>query len=126
MDSRELGTYGEEQAALYLRSKGYDILKMNFRCRTGEIDIIASDMDYLVFVEVKLRKNGNYGTAAEYVMYTKQRRILSAARYYLAGKKLEKQPRFDVVEVIAPQGEKEKPKINHIEDAFSYGSVYNR
>lgn len=126
MDSRELGTYGEEQAALYLRSKGYDILKMNFRCRTGEIDIIASDMDYLVFVEVKLRKNGNYGTAAEYVMYSKQRRILSAARYYLAGKKLEKQPRFDVVEVIAPQGEKEKPKINHIEDAFSYGSVYNR
>ena len=126
MDSRELGTYGEEQAALYLRSKGYDILKMNFRCRTGEIDIIASDMDYLVFVEVKLRKNGNYGTAAEYVMYSKQRRILSAARYWLAGKKLEKQPRFDVVEVIAPQGEKEKPKINHIEDAFSYGSVYNR
>lgn len=126
MDSRELGTYGEEQAALYLRSKGYDILKMNFRCRTGEIDIIASDMDYLVFVEVKLRKNGNYGTAAEYVMYSKQRRILSAARYYLAGKKLEKQPRFDVVEVIAPQGDKEKPKINHIEDAFSYGSVYNR
>lgn len=126
MDSRELGAYGEEQAALYLRSKGYDIIKMNFRCRTGEIDIIASDSDYLVFAEVKLRKNGNYGTAAEYVMYSKQRRILSAARYYLSGKKLEKQPRFDVVEVIAPQGEKEKPEINHIEDAFNYGSVYNR
>ena len=124
-DSNSLGSFGETRAALYLKSKGYNIIQMNFRCRSGEIDIIAADREYIVFAEVKLRKDDQYGSAAAFVDKRKQRKIMTAARYYLAYKDPGLQPRFDVIEVYAPFGERGAVEIYHIEDAFSYGSLYN-
>ena len=119
MDRKTLGNFGEEKAAKYLRKKGYKILEKNFSCRMGEIDIIAQKSGYVVFAEVKLRKNCDFASAREFVTVSKQRRIVSAAMLWLQTKECELQPRFDVVEVYAPDGEKTlRPSINHIEDAF--------
>ena len=119
MEARELGRFGEERAARYLRLHGYRIMETNYSCRFGEIDLIARKGRYLVFVEVKLRKSGDFAAAREFVTRSKQQRILSTAAVYLAQNKTELQPRFNVIEIYAPQGEKGKITINHIEDAFS-------
>lgn len=119
MEARELGRFGEERAARYLRLHGYRIVETNYSCRLGEIDLIARKGRYLVFVEVKLRKSGDFAAAREFVTRGKQQRILSTASVYLAQNETELQPRFDVIEIYAPQGEKGKITINHIEDAFS-------
>ena len=118
METRELGNFGEEQAARYLRRKGYRIVERNFRCRQGEIDIIARRRDVLAFVEVKLRKNERFAEAREFVTSAKQQRVMTAASLYLASHESEAQPRFDVIEVYAPQGEDGPVKVNHIEKAF--------
>ena len=118
MDNRELGAWGEKKAAGYLRLHGYKILEMNCRFRQGEIDIIASKRGYIVFVEVKLRKNDSYAEAREYVTAAKQQRVTVAAQLWLGQNETELQPRFDVIEIYAPDGAKGKVKINHIEDAF--------
>ena len=119
MEARELGRFGEERAARYLRLHGYRIVETNYSCRLGEIDLIARKGRYLVFVEVKLRKSGDFAAAREFVTRGKQQRILSTASVYLAQNETELQPRFDVIEIYAPQGETGKITINHIEDAFS-------
>lgn len=119
MEARELGRFGEERAAHYLHLHGYRIVETNYSCRLGEIDLIARKGRYLVFVEVKLRKSGDFAAAREFVTRSKQQRILSTAAVYLAQHETELQPRFDVIEIYAPQGEKGKITINHIEDAFS-------
>ena len=67
MGTNELGAFGEKKAANYLRLHGYRIVDTNCRYRQGEIDIIAQKRDYIVFVEVKLRKNNSYGEAREFV-----------------------------------------------------------
>lgn len=114
-----LGAWGEALAADYLRRKHYKIIATNYRCRVGEIDIIAANREYLAFVEVKLRKNADFAEAREFVTYSKQNRIRSTAALYLAWNPTELQPRFDVIEIYAPQGmETKKPVINHLEDAF--------
>lgn len=114
-----LGAWGEALAADYLRRKHYKIIATNYRCRVGEIDIIAANREYLAFVEVKLRKNADFAEAREFVTYSKQNRIRSTAALYLAWNPTELQPRFDVIEIYAPQGmETQKPVINHLEDAF--------
>ena len=118
MDARTLGNFGEEQAARYLRRKGYRIVERNFRCRQGEIDLIARKGKYLVFVEVKLRKDERFGAAREFVTPAKQARILAAARLYLAEHEEELQPRFDVIEIYAPQGPSGPLRIEQLEDAF--------
>ena len=118
MDKRELGRFGEEQAAKYLRRHGYRIVEMNYSCRFGEIDIIAENAEYLVFAEVKTRKNALYGQACEYVTNSKQQKIKRAAMYYLSSHESDKQPRFDVIEVYIPDGLLGRVRINHIEDAF--------
>lgn len=106
-------------AADYLRRKHYKIIATNYRCRVGEIDIIAANREYIAFVEVKLRKNADFAEAREFVTYSKQNRIRSTAALYLAWNPTELQPRFDVIEIYAPQGmETKKPVINHLEDAF--------
>ena len=79
---RELGDWGEEKAARYLRRKGYRILDRNFSCRQGEIDIIAEKSGVVAFVEVKLRKNADFAQAREFVTARKQARILAAARLW--------------------------------------------
>ena len=119
MDVRALGSFGERKAAAYLRLHGYKIADMNYKCRHGEIDVIAENRKYIVFVEVKLRKNSDFAEAREFVTLSKQQRVITAAQMYLQTHETEKQPRFDVIEIYAPQGENSKNiKLNHIENAF--------
>ena len=119
-DQKERGNWGEDRAARYLRLHGYRIVERNFRCRQGEIDIIARKGEIIAFVEVKQRKNADFGEAREFVTYAKQRRIIAAAELWLLKTGSELQPRFDVIEVYAPEGTRTLfPEINHIENAFS-------
>ena len=120
MERRSLGTWGEKRAAAYLRLRGYRILCMNYSQRGGEIDIIARKGKFIVFAEVKLRKNADFAEAREFVHAAKQQRIINTALMYLAQNADEElQPRFDVIEIYAPEGERGRIKINHIPDAFS-------
>lgn len=113
------GAWGEALAAEYLRKKHYKVEAVGFRCRFGEIDLIVRDKKNLVFVEVKLRKSGSFARAMEYVDYKKQQRLRTTAGYYLSVYPTQLQPRFDVVEIYAPDGTStEKPQIQHLEDAF--------
>ena len=114
-----VGAWGEALAAEYLRKKRYQIVAANFRTRIGEIDLIATNRRYLIFVEVKLRKNADFAMAREFVDYRKQAKIRSTAQLYLAYHPTRLQPRFDVIEIYAPEGmETRSPVINHLEDAF--------
>ena len=113
------GAWGEALAAEYLRKKRYTIVAANFRTRMGEIDLIAANRKYLAFVEVKLRKNDEFAMAREYVGCRKQNRLRAAASQYLAFHPTHLQPRFDVIEIYAPEGmQTRRPVINHMEDAF--------
>lgn len=114
-----VGAWGEALAAAYLQKKKYKILASGYRCRFGEIDLIVADRQNLVFVEVKLRKNNRFASAMEFVDRHKQERLRTTAELYLSQNPTELQPRFDVIEIYAPQGlQTEKPIINHLEDAF--------
>lgn len=118
-ESRLLGQWGEALAANYLRDRGYAILAANWRCRFGELDLIAADGRFLCFVEVKLRRSGSYGRAGESVDWRKQEKLRTAAGLYLAQAPTDLQPRFDVVEVYVPQGlETAHPQIRHLKNAF--------
>lgn len=113
------GAWGEALAAEYLRSKGYKIRGSGYQCRFGELDLIAEDGASLIFAEVKLRKSSEFAQAMEYVDEKKQLRLRSTASLYLSENPTELQPRFDVIEIYAPEGTKTRqPEIHHIEDAF--------
>ena len=116
MDRRKrAGDFGEVAAVGYLKAKGYLILEENFKAGAGEIDIIARDKDYLVFVEVKYRKQMNFGSPVDAITPAKMRAITSAAQSYLAKNNLfDGNCRFDVVEIFG----RELLEINHIENAF--------
>ncbi len=112
-NKRTIGEKWEAVACQYLEKQNYTILERNFRCRSGEIDIIALDGDYIVFIEVKYRKNKAYGYPRESVNYHKQRHISKVASYYLLIKNaFHKNCRFDVVEIIGEN-------IELIKNAFS-------
>ena len=114
-----LGAWGEALAAEYLRKKRYRILASGYRCRFGEIDLIAASRSYLVFVEVKLRKSADFAAAREYVDTRKQERLRAAASMYLAQNPTNLRCRFDIIEIYAPEGlNTAHPAINHMEDAF--------
>ena len=126
--SRSRGARAEELCADYLRGKGYRIVARNYRCRGGEIEIIAEQNTapaplrllgkkdgYLVFAEIKMRSGHGYGEAREAVDRRKQQRIRLAALTYLSEYGGSLQPRFDVIEVYASGDGFE---INHIENAF--------
>lgn len=114
-----VGAWGEALAAEYLQKKRYKLLAQGYRCRFGEIDLIVSDRKYLVFVEVKLRKSDRFAQAFEYVDYHKQNRLRTTASLYLSQNPTQLQPRFDVIEIYAPEGtETKNPVISHMEDAF--------
>ena len=117
----ELGALGERLAAEHLERQGYRILERNFRCRMGEIDLIARRENELVFTEVKLRKDASHGEAREFVAASKQRKLLLTAEYYLAARPWaqELQARFDVIEVYAPRGTEENCSVCQLENAFS-------
>ena len=98
---RETGTQYEKMAAAYLQKQGYEIIEQNFRCRQGEIDIIAQDGEYLFFCEVKYRSTEQKGHPLEAVTVQKQHRISRTALYYIAKKGLIDVPcRFDVIGIL--------------------------
>lgn len=113
MNRREVGKQYEEAAARALIGSGYQILERNFWCRQGEIDIIASHKGYLVFVEVKYRRNERAGFPEEAVNRKKQMTMVKTARYYMykKGYASETPCRFDVAAVDGGQ-------VRIIEDAF--------
>lgn len=114
-----VGSWGESLAAQYLRKKRYKLVATNYRCRYGEIDLVVSDRHYLVFVEVKLRKSAKFANAREFVDLHKQDRLRTTAEMYLSLYPTHLQPRFDVIEIYAPQGTATvNPTIIHLEDAF--------
>lgn len=113
------GAWGEARAAEYLRTKHFQIVAVGYRSRFGEIDLIAKDKKWLVFVEVKLRKSGTFAQAMEYVDRRKQDKLRITASIYLANHPTKLQPRFDVIEIYAPEGTATvAPQIHHMEDAF--------
>ncbi|MCQ2418450.1 MAG: YraN family protein [Clostridia bacterium] len=114
------GQWGETVAAQYLRKRKWEILACNYRCRFGEIDLICKNKEFIVFVEVKTRKSAEFAQAMEYVDARKQQRIIATAQMYLAQNETELQPRFDVIEVYGSESRpEEKPKLMHMENAFS-------
>ena len=118
-ESRRLGRWGEDLAAKFLVGKGYRVLDRNWKCRFGELDLVAEGEGYLCFVEVKLRRTQRFGTGAEQVDQRKREKLRTAAELYLQTHPAVLQPRFDVIEVLAPNGLGTKnPKIRHIEGAF--------
>ena len=118
------GAAGEVLAARFLRDKGYDVLASNFRCRQGEIDIIASIGNYIVFVEVKTRQENALYAPREAVTAAKQRRLLQAVSIYLSRFPTALQPRFDVVEVITKVSDPMKiEEINHVIGAYEAGDL---
>lgn len=113
------GAWAEALAAAYLRKKKYTLVAAGFRSRFGEIDLIVKDRKYLVFVEVKMRKNADFAAARAFVDGRKQDKIRVTASVYLSQYPTKLQPRFDVVEIYCPQGrETENPDITHLEGAF--------
>ena len=117
--TREAGDRGEAMAAEYLRENGYKILASQFRCRFGEIDLIAEKDGVLLFVEVKLRTNLQYGAPREYVTVKKQEKLRAAALLYLSERELDVPARFDVAEVYTDvRHSAGKTRIAYIENAF--------
>lgn len=93
-NNRSIGAQKEQLAADFLRRHGYVILDANYRCRQGEIDLIARESGYLVFVEVKYRSGHTFGSPEEAVDQRKQKRICYAARKYLMSRKLPPDQRY--------------------------------
>lgn len=113
-NNRKMGSHYEKLAGEYLIQNGYEILEYNYRCKTGEIDIIARDGEYLVFCEVKYRKDDRKGHPAEAVDLAKQKVISKCALYYMTVNAIEDMPcRFDVVSI-------ENDEITLYRNAFDY------
>ena len=120
--TREQGEITENLACQYLENKGFKLLETNFYCRFGEIDLIMQDNDHLVFVEVRYRRNTNFGSGAESITANKQSKLIKTASAYLQQHaKLAKNPaRFDVISISGPIETTNINNINFewIENAF--------
>ena len=120
---KETGIFGEKAACDYLKKHGYKILECNKRESHKEIDIIATDKDYIAFVEVKTRSvdddlYSRYGTPASAVNAAKRSNLIAAARLYLRNNPTKKQPRMDVIEVYIKKGTVKILQINHFTNAY--------
>ena len=121
MSGRTAGNRGEAEVARYLRKQGYVLLASQWRCRFGEIDLIARDRSgMLCFVEVKLRSNLAMGLPREFVDRKKQAKLQLAASAYMSCYELDEPARFDVAEVYA-DGTGRILKVEYMENAFSAG-----
>ena len=124
MKTVEIGRLGEDIAVKFLKNNNYRIIDRNVHVSHNEIDIIAKDKNYIVFVEVKTRSTDEnmelrFGTPAAAVDRCKQKRTVDAARAYLTNAKFaDLQPRLDVIEVFIHKKTHKLIKINHIENAF--------
>ncbi len=121
MDKHLLGRYGEIVASRYLRYHGYFLVDAHYSCRLGEIDLIAEDKKYICFVEVKTRSENMKYAPADAVDVAKRNRIIATSQMYLKSNPIDKQPRYDIIEVYF---ENDEPiKINHIENAFDSNAM---
>jgi len=113
----QIGTAAESLACDYLQQQGLDLLARNFRAPFGELDLIMQDHDYMVFVEVRFRRNHRYGSGADSVHAVKQDKLIKTALYYLQQHpRLAKRPvRFDVVSISIMD---KRPQVDWIKDAF--------
>ena len=118
----EFGKAAEKEAAEFLETKGYKILKANYKTKLGEIDIIAQDQDTICFVEVKARHSLNFGEPAEAVVFKKQKQISKAAVYYLKlNNLLDKPARFDVLSILYKDNKRE---LSLIKNAFELSANF--
>ena len=115
-----VGKAGEEAAVQYLCKHGYQILERNYRCRFGEIDLIARDGRTLAFIEVKTRRSQSYGPAAAAVTLKKQRHLIKASQVYLIERK--KPGEFCRFDVVTVELDAQAPRIELIKDAFQLTS----
>lgn len=115
-----IGKSGEDRVAAFLRKNGFSVIKRNYQCRFGEIDIIAQNSEYIIFVEVKTRSEDFIVSPAESVNSAKQKRIMLTAEDYISKTFCNLQPRFDVAEVIVRETEDKRLSfsLNYIENAF--------
>lgn len=115
MNKRKIGNEQEELACRYLEKQGVRLRERNFRCRQGEIDIIGYEKEYLVFFEVKYRKDDSKGNASEAVGFGKQRKICRVSDYYrmMRGCPSDTPVRFDVIAI-------DGGRIEWIRNAFDY------
>ncbi len=113
---RQVGQEGEDLAERFLRARGYTILARNYRCRVGEIDVVALNGDTVVFIEVRTLRGCVYGNPLESVDRRKQRQVAKAAAQYLAYHRLsDRAARFDVIGV---QGTGAAARVSHVVGAF--------
>lgn len=118
LNHKELGNWGEEIAAKYLQEQGYLIQEKNYRCKQGEIDLIAQDARVLVFIEVKTRRNSIYGLPQEAIDQRKINRLYMVAQNYLYINKLVNQNcRFDVVNILFKD---KKYEVDVIKNAIGF------
>ncbi len=120
MNLGQTGKSGEDKVASFLRKRGWTLIKRNYSCRFGEIDIIAQNSEYIIFVEVKTRGENSLFSPAEAVDARKQQRIMLTAQDFLSKRFTELQPRFDVAEVTVgqkPDGQ-QSYNLKYIENAF--------
>lgn len=116
--AKSAGDRGEAETARYLRKKGYTLLESQWRCRFGELDLVARDRcGFLCFVEVKLRGNLTCGLPREYVDACKRERLRKAAACYMSMRELDEPARFDVAELFT-DGTGKITKLNYLENAF--------
>ena len=119
MSTKQDGDWGEALAAEYLEARGCRIVEKEWRCRFGEIDLIAEKDGMLLFVEVKLRTNLRYGMPREYITAKKQEKLRAAALLYLSMHGLDVPTRFDVAEVYTDAHHSARStRIEYIENAF--------
>ena len=116
MKTQNIGKLGEDAACRYLKKNKYKILERNYRQKFGEIDIIVTRKDTVTFVEVKTRKDDNFGLPCEYVTYSKKKRIIKTAYEYILENSLDTNYSFDVIEVYHQDGK--VTQIRHIKNAF--------
>lgn len=111
----ELGKKGEQAAANFMKNEGYKVLKRNWRMYRHEIDIVAEDEEYIIFVEVKTRTSRQWGNPEDFISKAKIRRIVEAADLYLQINDIEKPARFDIISAV---WDGQVFEIEHIDDAF--------
>lgn len=111
----ELGKQGEDAACLFLKTQGYTIVERNWRYDRHEIDIIAENQEFIIFVEVKTRTSDQWGNPEDFISKTQMKRIVTAADFYLKLHEIEKDARFDVITAVKNKAGFE---IEHIDDAF--------
>lgn len=106
-----IGNKGEKLACIFLSNNGYEIIEQNFRYKRAEVDIIAKKESFIIFIEVKTRKNNQYGNPEEFVSERKQELFHEVAEYYLEENVIEFNLRFDIISVMGEE-------IEHFKDAF--------